>query len=58
MLFYILNIFFFFFFCLQNKASDYLVSLYHTYFDSSNWVLKHQAFLSITQFGVVNFHFN
>ncbi|KAL6593220.1 hypothetical protein U3516DRAFT_834422 [Neocallimastix sp. 'constans'] len=39
-----------------NKASDYLVSLYHTYFDSSNWVLKHQAFLSITQFGVTTIH--
>jgi hypothetical protein len=39
-----------------NKAGELLELLYHTYFDSSNWVLRHQAFLSITQFGVTTIH--
>ncbi|OUM65733.1 hypothetical protein PIROE2DRAFT_7239, partial [Piromyces sp. E2] len=39
-----------------NKASELLELLYHTYFNSSSWLLKHQAFLSITQFGVTTIH--
>ncbi|ORX55974.1 hypothetical protein BCR36DRAFT_280670, partial [Piromyces finnis] len=39
-----------------NKATELLELLYHTYFNSNNWVLKHKAFLSITQFGVTTIH--
>ncbi|ORX63693.1 hypothetical protein BCR32DRAFT_307378 [Anaeromyces robustus] len=39
-----------------NQASELLELLYHTYFNSSSWILKHQAFISITQFGVTTCH--